>query len=361
MIFDEPSKGKGGNAFLVVGITIFCLNIRKQISTIIICITVALLLFPNNAEINACTSVNCSNYVIKAESDFIIDNHEIYIDLRSLEEFLVVEKITIRNPNNVTISSIDFLFDKTAQSLSFEDGAGNLSIEIVSMSETENLVTVNYREDMHYNTNITLDASYQLAESRLDERGKDFYRFTFYSYVSYYTINKSISVFFPYDCYLHREEDFPPIIPPAEAVFSGYRMFIEWDYDNLDPNDNQLVSVYFDYVLKKPPIWAFIVGPVLGVTAGVGGAYLFMRRRTKRTIRKLGDVFLTDTQKQFAKLILENDGKMLQKDLCDQTGFSKSNVSRTLIPLEEQGLIRREKRGRNFIVYLTEEGYKVIE
>lgn len=47
-------------------------------------------------------------------------------------------------------------------------------------------------------------------------------------------------------------------------------------------------------------------------------------------------------------------------DISAQSGLALPNVSRLLAPTEKQGLIRREKSGRNVSVTLTEEGEKKL-
>ena len=47
-------------------------------------------------------------------------------------------------------------------------------------------------------------------------------------------------------------------------------------------------------------------------------------------------------------------------DIAENSGLAQPNVSRLLAPAEKQGLIRREKCGRNVNVTLTEEGEKKL-
>ena len=319
-----------------------------------------LLLFPIKTNSISVFNSYSDNNETASFSQFIIKNHEITIDMKNLEEFFVVEKLDIRNPNNITISSIDLWINQSIQELIIEDGFGNLTFDLFILPDLKNKITVFFREDMYFNSNQSVWIYYSLSETYLEEI-EDYYRFSFTSSVSYYTEKQIISVNLAYDCYINYDDVLQPIIPLPDNEIHRHRIFLQWIYENLTQTDNQAIVFHFDNILKGSPIWGFILGPILGVAAGIGGSYIILKRRSKRTIKKLGDVFLTDSQKQFVELILENNGKMLQKDLCEQTGFSKSNVSRTLIPLEEKGLIRREKRGRNFIVYLTEEGFKVIE
>lgn len=333
---------------------------RSLLSTLIVLISIGLLVVPIRAEICTASFHTCDEYEIDSVSQFIIMNHAIEVNMKNLEEFSVNESLVIRNPNNITISSIDLWINQSIEGLYVQDGYGNLSLNLLILPDSKNQITVHFREDMYFNSNQTIWIYYYLSETHLEEN-EDYYRFSFTSHISYYTEKLSVTVNLPYDCYIDYEDVLLPVVPLPDNEIHRKKILLQWVVHDLNPGENHAISLHFDYLITEPTIWAYIVGPILGVAIGVGGAFLFMRRRTKRTIKKLGDVFLTETQKQFVKLLLDNNGRMLQKDLCDQTGFSKSNVSRTLIPLEEQGLIRREKRGRNLIVYLTNEGFKVSE
>ncbi len=86
-----------------------------------------------------------------------------------------------------------------------------------------------------------------------------------------------------------------------------------------------------------------------------------MRRREKRAVKKLGTIFLSETQKKFLEIIVENGGRISQKELTTMTGYTKARVSRNLISLEQQQMITREKWGRNYRIFITETGVKVVK
>lgn len=57
---------------------------------------------------------------------------------------------------------------------------------------------------------------------------------------------------------------------------------------------------------------------------------------------------------------LKNGRHLTVGDIAENSGLALPNVSRLLAPAEKQGLIRREKCGRNVSVTLTEEGEKKL-
>ena len=104
-----------------------------------------------------------------------------------------------------------------------------------------------------------------------------------------------------------------------------------------------------------------LFGTIIGFFLGISGTSWMIKYRERKTKRKLGQSLLTENQKFLIRLIYDKQGKISQKDLCEVTGFSKSKISRNLVPLEERGLIIREKWGRTYVVYLTEDGSEVIQ
>ena len=86
-----------------------------------------------------------------------------------------------------------------------------------------------------------------------------------------------------------------------------------------------------------------------------------MRRGSSRLEEEIEKIYLTKNQQLLLKLISEKEGKMTQQDIIRITNFTKSKVSRNLTPLEENGLIAKEKWGREYKVKLTKKGLKVAQ
>ena len=59
--------------------------------------------------------------------------------------------------------------------------------------------------------------------------------------------------------------------------------------------------------------------------------------------------------KYIVKILSENQGNILQKELPSLTDYSKSTITRIMTRLEEQDLIYRTPAGRGYRVFLKEE------
>ncbi|MHA2358448.1 MAG: helix-turn-helix transcriptional regulator, partial [Candidatus Heimdallarchaeaceae archaeon] len=144
---------------------------------------------------------------------------------------------------------------------------------------------------------------------------------------------------------------------------------VSWIFANVSKSNNPFFLLRFDKPIipeTDEPFFRntfniFWIGIVVGVFLGISGTSWLIRYREKQAMRKLGRTLLTDTQKALIKIVYDHKGKISQRELCDITGYSKSKISRNLVPLEMRGLIRREKWGRTYVVYLTDDGQTVIE
>ena len=104
------------------------------------------------------------------------------------------------------------------------------------------------------------------------------------------------------------------------------------------------------------------------ITLGACGAYLlFLEYPTEHIKSKpYGELMLEKKRKKWRKIleelkgseqeiykvIMEADGIIMQSELVEKTGLSKSNVSKTLDLLESKGLIEKRRRGMSNIILL---------
>jgi uncharacterized membrane protein len=293
----------------------------------------------------------------QSQNSLTIFYHNIFIDLTNPQNISVRERITLSNRLNTTLDSITLFFNESFTNLVIEEenqalysynrtnNPTSISLEFLS------LIDINETRDIRLRYN--LEKTTQLIE-------ENFQLFYFGYFNSFLTIQKYITIRLSKNSEIHTGPG--SILPFTEKPELSYEGFVDinWSFNNLSASSQNFIQVIF----KPPtetPIWIFIVGPLLGLICGVGGTIWFMRRKGRKAIKEIGKIFLSDSEKLLLKLILKNNGKISQRDLCTQTGYTKAKVSRNLISLEKQDLITREKWGRNYQVYITDLGKKVIE
>ena len=306
---------------------------------------------------------NIQTNKLSSDTDFIIKSERISLDILNFDDNFILEEYDLVNPNNYSLNSISLIYSLLMENISVRSGkdilAYDLDENIINPSNPIVNLTIHFEDGFYNDTTKHLFIEYNLKESLIKESEK-YYFIQFTTSIDYFTESLSIDLRLPEKCVLY-SKDVDPVSPNPTNYFPQRRIFLQWVHTDKEPGEEVVFIVFFESYSTRAPVWVFIVGPVLGIGAGIIGTYLFMHKRKRKSIKKLGDVFLSRTQKELILIILENGGKIPQVELNEKTSFSKSNISRTLIPLEEKGLVRKEKLGRNFIIYLTEEGYKVIE
>jgi hypothetical protein len=296
-----------------------------------------------------------------ANDDFIVQTHLIEIKIQNPLSILVSETIVVQNNSSSTKNSVDLCLNQYCAELSIEDSFGPLSYSSIPDS---NNITIEFRESIPESNFAIIDLYYYL-DCEIDwyeDEPSSYYHFYFEPPLYYFTENQKITVILPESTLIHESYPIPPIFPitdPAEYI--EFRLTVIWKFNDKNPDPNHYVWIMFDEPPKNPPIWYYIVGPIFALALGVAGTVWIMRKRESRAVKKIGEMFLSDVQKEFLKIIVEHEGKISQKELLAKTGYTKTRVSRNLISLEQQGLIKREKWGRNYRIYITETGERVIK
>ncbi len=307
-----------------------------------------------------------SDYCIRRDllsSDYqiVLTHHETRIDIESPENITVTEEITVINNISTPMSNIIIDLDQPALILRIEDSMDELNFDFVSFNE----IFINFRYSIGLLQSYSFRIIYQLDIELDFTAGKpSYYIFPFTCHIQYFTEKHFVTIRLPSYSNLHETESGPPPYLPENATENptGNRLYLEWELENLEPNTEIPFIVFFDESYS-PPIapWKIAVILVIGIIAGAIGVYWIMQMRDKRTKKAIGRVYLTEDQNLILKLVSQNEGRMSQKELLELTNFTKSKISRNLTTLEKQGLITKEKWGREFRVYLTKEGRKVVE
>ncbi|MCK4896725.1 MAG: winged helix DNA-binding protein, partial [Candidatus Heimdallarchaeota archaeon] len=286
------------------------------------------------------------------------------IRIIDINEIIVFEDFYVKNNKNTTATEILFWLNQTIKQVEIEDDLGNLDWSVITDYYSTNLITVNLRNSLEGGqiTNFRVIYALDIDVKIIDDGNNSYYSFEYEYTNSYYTETYELVVRLPRSCFIHIEDPFsiyPNTFPP---IVSGDYVSITWVLENITLASNQAFWVRFNDPPGNPvPIWVYIVSPTLGLTIGGIAVFWLMRKRQKKAMKKMGKIFLSKDQKLLLNLIYENDGKISQQQLINLTNFTKSKISRNLTPLLSFGLIEKEKWGREYRVFLTEIGKKMIK
>ena len=110
-------------------------------------------------------------------------------------------------------------------------------------------------------------------------------------------------------------------------------------------------------------MWVRVVFPLAEGAFPVGGRYLVFR--AERTGGSQEEYPESDPQGRVLDLLPDDERRVLQPvlnspgitqiELRDRSEFSKSKVSQTVSSLEDRGLLYRERQGRTYRVYPSDD------
>ena len=338
------------------------INAPSRLSALFLLLTV--LCLPINDASCIMNTCGDTKRIAISSADFTIIHQVTNIRIIDINEIIVFEDFDIRNNMNTTATEIQFWINQTIKQVEVEDDLGNLDWSVTTDYYSTNLIIVNLRNSLEAGqiTNFRVIYALDLDVKIIDDGNISYYSFEYESTNSYYTETYELVVRLPRYCFIHVEDPFciyPNTFPP---IISGDYVSITWVLENITFASNQAFWVRFNDPPGNPvPIWVYIVSPTLGVTIGAIIVFWLMRKRQKKAMKKIGKIFLSRDQKLLLNLIHENDGKISQQQLINLTNFTKSKISRNLTPLEDFGLIEKEKWGREYRVFLTEIGKKMIK
>ncbi len=338
---------------------------RRNVIVIGLIILATALLQNPTVDYRFCSSTESDVPLKFLSSSIILKSHIVQIDIQSSETVYITEVCNIENQLNSSLLSLNFWLNHSCSNISVQDGSGDLAYIILSQSVSQCQLFIDLNQELEANESTVFYVSYNLDMMPLYEDVSDYYHFEYASTINYFTLSHHLSIKLPENSYIHEEVGLTSIYPANYSQnVAGKRLILTWNLHNLIPTVNPLYIVRFNPPSLEPanlPIWAFIVGPLVGISIGVASTYFLMRRREGKSIKDMGVLFLNESQKTLLKIIKESGGKIAQSDLGRKADFTRAKTSRNLLLLEEQGLIRKETWGRNAIVYLLKPGEKVIE
>jgi uncharacterized membrane protein len=158
------------------------------------------------------------------------------------------------------------------------------------------------------------------------------------------------------------QESIVPIFPGADANYTnGVSLSFVWFTPTLHPGQERVFIIKYQLPnfenspLGSSPL-AILIVALLGVAAGM--LLILFGPRVYQRIRKVGKVRfvgVTSEEEEILEILRTKGGSCSQKDLYRDLDMSQAKVSIILNNLEERGLVRRFREGRENVVHLMEE------
>ena len=157
------------------------------------------------------------------------------------------------------------------------------------------------------------------------------------------------------------QESVAPLYPNTTANYTdGNSLTFVWFTDFLQPGQERVFIVKYQLPnYDSAPVETFFTQAVmialLGIAIGAGLTYFGPRVVTRiRSIGKVKFVGVTSEEEEVLEVIRKKGGSCPQKDLYTEFDMSQAKVSLILNNLEERGLVRRLREGRENVVHIME-------
>ena len=184
--------------------------------------------------------------------------------------------------------------------------------------------------------------------------------FSFYIRPMTNIANFTFTAVLPQDALLSRES-VVPVFPSANSNYTdGASLAFVWFTDSLQIGQEKVFTIQYQYPNTQPgPLGSFLVESIviaiLGIIAGIaltiGGPKFYQRVRRIGIVRFVG---VTSEEEEVLEVIRQKGGSCPQKDLYTEFDMSQVKVSLILNNLEERGLVRRFREGRENVVHIME-------
>ncbi len=185
--------------------------------------------------------------------------------------------------------------------------------------------------------------------------------FTFYIRPMSEIANFTFTAVLPQDALLSRES-VVPIFPASESNYTdGASLAFVWFIDSLQIGQEKVFIIQYQYPNPQPsPLNSYIVesiiiaflGIVCGIALTIGGPKIYYRLKRIGSVRFVG---VTSEEEEVLEVIRQKGGSCPQKDLYTEFDMSQAKVSLILNNLEERGLVRRFREGRENVVHIMED------
>ncbi len=173
--------------------------------------------------------------------------------------------------------------------------------------------------------------------------------------------NFTFTAILPTDAMLS-QESVVPLFPDTDSNYTdGSSLAFVWFTQSLQPGQERVFIIKYQTPnYEGAPIQSFLtqsiaiafLGILLGVGLAVFGPRIVYRMRRIGKVRFIG---VTAEEEEVLEVIRQKGGSCPQKDLYTEFDKSQAKVSLILNNLEERGLVRRFREGRENVVHIMEE------
>jgi len=162
-------------------------------------------------------------------------------------------------------------------------------------------------------------------------------------------------------CAILSQDTAGPIFPNTNTNYTdGSSLVFEWDVGSLQSGQEQAFIIKYGIPLLQTSSFSPIYSEILflGLGLALGAILVIVMPRVYQQIRQIGSVRfvgVTNEEEEILETIRRKGGSCSQKELYTELSMSQSKISIVLTGLEERGLVRRFREGRENVIHIVED------
>lgn len=331
----------------------FCL--RKEVLGLVILLSISLMTLPGSSQAE-----------VSQIDEILLDPVHITAVMSPQGVTVIAFEALMRNLGPTDISQFVFRVDSLEANVLSATVNGSTTGVYASLLERYTEIVVSFPESVVTGESVWLNVRVRALDLQSDalagaNQGTLVADFIFYIRPLHEYHNFTFIATLPEEALLS-EQSLVPVFPDSDSNFTdGRSLSFGWFTPTLQPGQERVFIIKYQYPctesgpLGGSPLLLWI-GIVIGIF--VGAASVLFGPRVLQRLRRIGEVRfvgVTNEEEDILDTIREKGGSCLQKDLYTGSDMSQAKVSLILNNLEERGLVRRFREGRENVVHIMEE------
>lgn len=306
-----------------------------------------------------------SNVTIAQTSDVLLDPISIEAVMENNGLTTVTVNARMTNLGASSVDTLSFRIDSLEVLVTLvKVGGVSTSTTIIDYDRYTEII-VNLGQTLESNESVWVELGMLAADFQSDyflgiDQTKLIGDFIFYVRPATSLANFTFTAILPAEAILS-QESVVPIFPDSVSNYTdGSSLAFVWFTNSLEPGQERVFIIQYqtpNYAVAPAPsffvefIVVALLGVLLGIILAVFGPRILYRLRRIGKVRFIG---VTSEEEEVLEVIRQKGGSCPQKDLYTEFDMSQAKVSLILNNLEERGLVRRLREGRENVVHIME-------
>lgn len=299
-------------------------------------------------------------------TDIILDPINILAVMDTDGLTTVSVRALMRNHGASSVTQLNYRIDSLATILSLAQVNDTSAHAVVVEHDRYTEVVVDLGISLEPNDSVWIELGFLASDFQSDlvvgvDPSKLIGDFIFYIRPLTELANLTFSAELPIGAMLS-DESLVPIYPDSNENYTdGASISFVWSTQSLQPGQERVFIIKYqtanyDSGVVATFLFESIVIAFLGIITGIGltlgGPRIIHRLRRIGKVRLIG---VTSEEEEVLDVIRRKGGSCPQKDLYTEFDMSQAKVSLLLNNLEERGLVRRFREGRENVVHIMED------